>query len=101
MEPGLYFLDAVSFVHYLKFFSESEKQECMNFEKNCDSIHNKLFFCVKFDNSSWFGGSEVGLKEWPLNNLNWTNREYVTKDSHRQAVSKDCYNLNKRNKLQK
>jgi len=64
-------------------------------------MDHALQFCVEFDNSSWFGGAEEGLQEWPLNKLNWTDREYVTTDSHHQAVSKDCYNLNKRNKLQK
>jgi len=86
---------------YLSYFSDSEKQECKHFEKISQSMNDVLQFCVEFDNSSWFGGAEVGLQEWPLNKLNWTDREYVTKELHSQAVSIDSVdNYNNHNKLQ-
>ena len=50
-------------------------------------MNDVLKFCVDFGNSSWFGGAEVGLQKWPLNKLNWTDREYVTTELHSQAVS--------------
>lgn len=78
---------------YLSYFTESEKSECKHFEQISQSMNDVLQFCVDFDNSSWFGGAEVGLQEWPLNKLNWTDREYVTRELHSQAVSIVYYKL--------
>uniref|UniRef100_A0A2S2NFM9 Putative family 31 glucosidase n=1 Tax=Schizaphis graminum TaxID=13262 RepID=A0A2S2NFM9_SCHGA len=71
---------------YLRYFSESEKQECKHFEQISESMNDIFQFCVDMENSSWFGGAETGLQEWPLNKLNWTDMSYVTKESYSQAV---------------
>jgi len=55
---------------YLPYFSESEKQECKNFEQIGQSMNDVLQFCVNMESSYWFGGAETGLQEWPLNKLN-------------------------------
>lgn len=46
-----------------------------------------LQFCVDIKNSSWYGGAETEVQQWPLNKLNWTDRAYVTKEFDSQAVS--------------
>jgi len=99
-DPSVCIPKSRSNAEYLSYFSESEKPECKHFEQNSQSMNDVLQFCVEFDNSSWFGGAEVGLQEWPLNKLNWTDREYVTKESDSQAVSIDYSNYNNRNKQQ-
>lgn len=86
-DPGVCTPKTGSNADYLHCFTESEKPECKHFEQISESMNDVLQFCVDFGNSSWFGGAEVGLQEWPLNKLNWTDRAYVTKESDSQAVS--------------
>ncbi|XP_001952674.2 myogenesis-regulating glycosidase [Acyrthosiphon pisum] len=71
---------------YVRYFSESEKQECKHFEQIGQSMNDVLQFCVEMESSYWFGGAETGLQEWPLNKLNWTDRSYVTKEADHQAI---------------
>lgn len=73
--------------NYLRYFSQSEKPECQNYEQVAQSMNDVLQFCVDMEGSSWYGGAEVTFQHWPLNNLNWTNNPYVTKSSGDQAVS--------------
>jgi len=76
--------------NYLRYFSQSEKRECQNYEQVAQSMNDVLQFCVDMEGSSWYGGAEVTFQHWPLNNLNWTNNPYVTKSSGDQAVSINC-----------
>lgn len=73
--------------HYLRYFSRQEKRECQSYEQVAQSMDDVLQFCVDMGNSSWYGGAEVAVQYWPLNNLNWTNNPYVTKSSNGQPVS--------------
>ncbi|VVC33348.1 Glycoside hydrolase family 31,Glycoside hydrolase superfamily [Cinara cedri] len=72
--------------NHLKYFSESEKQECKNYEQVAQSMNDVLKFCVDMKNSSWYGGAETTYQYWPLNKLNWTETPYVTKESDSEAV---------------
>ncbi|XP_026811742.1 myogenesis-regulating glycosidase-like [Rhopalosiphum maidis] len=72
--------------HYLRYFSQSEKPECKNYEQVAQSKNDVLQFCVDMGNSSWYGGAETTFQHWPLNKLNWTDNPYVTKSSGDQAV---------------
>lgn len=74
--------------YYLRYFSKSERKECINYEQVAESLNDVLKFCVDMGNSSWYGGAENTYQYWPLNKLNWTNNAYVTKESASQAVSK-------------
>jgi len=71
----------------LRYFSQSEKQECNNYEQIAQSMNDVLQFCVDMGDSSWYGGAEVTFQYWPLNKLNWTDNPYVTKSADNQAVS--------------
>lgn len=73
--------------HYLRYFSQSVKQECKMFEQVAESMNDFLQFCVDMGNSSWYGGAEATFQHWPLNKLNWTENSYVTRSSGDQAVS--------------
>lgn len=72
---------------YLRYFEKSEKQECLKFEQQAESLNDVLKFCVDMDNSSWYGGAENTYQYWPLNKLDWTDNAYVTKEEASQAVS--------------
>lgn len=86
--------------YYLRYFSESERKECMNFKQETQSMNDILQFCVEIENSTWFGGAENTYQYWPLNKLNWTDRPYVTLESWSQAVS-SRYFVNKLNFIYK
>ncbi|CAH1716263.1 unnamed protein product [Aphis gossypii] len=72
--------------HYLQYFSQSEKQECKNYEQIAQSMNDVLELCVNMGNSSWYGGSETTFQHWPLNKLEWTNTPYLTRELGTQAV---------------
>lgn len=73
--------------HYLRYFSESERKECMHFNQEAQTMNDILQFCVVMENSTWFGGAENTYQHWPLNKLNWTNRPYITTENWTQAAS--------------
>ncbi|CAI6367645.1 unnamed protein product [Macrosiphum euphorbiae] len=72
--------------NYLRFFSQSEKQECQNFEQVAQSMNDVLQFCVDLGNSSWYGGTETTYQYWPLNKLDMTDKPFVTRNVDSQAV---------------
>ncbi|XP_060841150.1 myogenesis-regulating glycosidase-like [Rhopalosiphum padi] len=72
--------------HYLRYFSQSEKPECKNYEQIAQSMNDVLQFCVDMGNSSWYGGAETTFQHWPLNKLNWTDTPYLTRELGSQAV---------------
>jgi len=71
----------------LRYFSQSEKPECKNYEQVAQSMNDVLQFCVDMGNSSWYGGAETTFQHWPLNKLNWTDTPYLTRELGSQAVS--------------
>lgn len=76
--------------NYLRYFSETEKQECMLYEQVAHSMNDVLKFCVEMGTDSWYGGAEATYQHWPLNKLNWTDTPFVTREKGSQAVS---YNI--------
>ncbi|XP_050054629.1 myogenesis-regulating glycosidase-like isoform X3 [Aphis gossypii] len=72
--------------NYLRYFSQSEKQECKNYEQVAQSMNDILQFCVNIGDSSWYGGSQVTFQYWPLNKFNWTDNPFITTSSGDQAV---------------
>lgn len=73
--------------NYLRYFSETEKQECVHYEQYAQSMNNVLKFCVEMGTDSWYGGAETSFQHWPLNKLNWTDKPFVTREGDSQAVS--------------
>lgn len=71
----------------LHYFSETVKQECIDYERTAESMNEILQFCIDMENSSWYGGAERTEQHWPLNKLEWTDNSYVSKESASQAVS--------------
>jgi len=78
--------------NYLRYFSQSEKQECQNFEQVAQSINDVLQFCVDLGNSSWYGGTETTYQYWPLNKLDMTDKPFVIRNVDNQAVSINSQN---------
>ncbi|XP_025203029.1 myogenesis-regulating glycosidase-like isoform X1 [Melanaphis sacchari] len=78
-------------VYYLRYFSQSNKQECKNFEHVAQSTNNVLQFCIDMENSSWYGGAETTFQHWPLNKLNWTDIPYLTRELGSQAIAESYF----------
>ncbi|KAE9536497.1 hypothetical protein AGLY_007286 [Aphis glycines] len=72
--------------NYLRYFSQSEKQECNNYEQVAQSMNDILQFCVNIGDSSWNGGSQVIFQYWPLNKFNRTDNPFITTSSGDQSV---------------
>lgn len=77
--------------HYVRYFLQSEKRECLDYEQMAESMNDVLRFCVDMENSSWYGGAENTYQRWPINKLNWTDNSYVTKEQDSQSVSKRIF----------
>eukprot|EP00102_Acyrthosiphon_pisum_P020711 XP_016657921.1 PREDICTED: uncharacterized protein LOC103308657 [Acyrthosiphon pisum] len=74
--------------NYLRYFSQSENQECQNFEQVAQSMNDVLQFCVDMGNSSW---AETTYQYWPLNKFDLTDKPFVTRNVESQAVVESLF----------